>query len=136
LRDRGFRVPARDFSVPENELRGRTTMRAGILNKYTPMSMLNEVKFALGDGAGREFLVETSDGLYLDGQLHTDVAVPLERALERREQLRQLYSRSLATSRLVIVTLGLVEAWWDEKEQVYLNDTVSKAAVNRHPGRF
>lgn len=136
LRDQGFRVPARDFSVPADELRGQTTMRAGILNKYTPMSMLNEVKFAAGSTDGREFLLETSEGLYLDGQLHTDVPVPLERALERREELRTLYSRSLTTSRVVIVTLGLVEAWWDEKEQVYLNDTVPKAVVNRHPGRF
>jgi hypothetical protein len=136
LRDVGFQVPALDFQVPETELLGTTKMVAGILNKYTPMSMLNEVKFALSSGDGREFLIEVGQDRFLDGQLHTDKAVSLERGLERREQLRSTYRNALKSSRVVVITLGLVEAWWDEQEQVYLNDTVHRAALARHPNRF
>lgn len=37
---------------------------------------------------------------------------------------------------MVIVTLGLIEAWWDEEKQLYLNETVPLALVRRYPGRF
>lgn len=136
LRGQGYEVPALDFTVPSEELWTGTKMVPGILNKYTPFSMLNEVQFALGNTDGAKFLIEVGDDRYLDGQLHTNVAVSRERGLQRRAELRDLYRRALSESRIVIVTLGLTEAWWDDEEQVYLNDTAQKSVVGRHPGRF
>lgn len=136
LRNQGFKVPALDFLAPKDELWAGTQMQSGILNKYTPMSMLNEIEFAYSEDDGRKYLIEIEDGQYLDAQLHTNITVSLERGLERRQQLRTLYQNAIAHSRVIIITLGLVEAWWDNQERLYLNDTVNTRAIKRFPGRF
>jgi hypothetical protein len=135
LKNNGFSVPAFEYRVPESELQGNTKMQAGFLNKYTTQSMLNEVDFAFGNSDGQEYLVETSSG-FIDSQCHTDKPVPLERALERRAEIRELYSSAIRNSELVIITLGLIEAWWDEKNQVYLNETPSPIIVKSNKNRF
>lgn len=111
-------------------------MVPGILNKYTPYSMLNEIEFALGQDSGEKFLIETDNGLFWDGQLHTTESVTLERGLERREQLRELYKSSVQESPVVIITLGLVESWWDSHAEVYLNETVPLKLCKKYPDRF
>jgi len=136
LAEHGLTVPTLGFRVPVEELWAGTGMRTGILNKYTPFSMLNEVEFVLGDSDGSEFLIETGEDRYWDGQLHTTESVPLARALKRRQKVRALYADAIRDSAVVIVTLGLIEAWWDEERQLYLNDTVPKPLVDRYPGRF
>ncbi len=132
----GLTVPTLAFRVPKTELWAGTGMVTGILNKYTPFSMLNEVEATTRDDDGRRFLIESGDGLYWDGQLHTTESVPLDRALKRRAKLRTLYADAIARADVVIVTLGLIEAWWDEAEQLYLNDTAPRALIDRYPGRF
>ena len=136
LAEYGLTVPTLGFRVPVEELWAGTGMRTGILNKYTPFSMLNEVEFVLGDSDGSEFLIKTGEDRYWDGQLHTTESVPLARALKRRQKVRALYADAIRDSAVVIVTLGLIEAWWDEERQLYLNDTAPKPLVDRYPGRF
>ena len=137
LRDRGIRIPTLGFRVPGEELMAGTGLPTGILNKYTPFAMLNEVEAAARDeDDGRRFLIEAPDGRWWDGQLHSHEPVTLERGLRRRARLRALYRQAIADSAMVIVTLGLIEAWWDEAEQLYLNDTVPRHMIDRHPGRF
>lgn len=136
LRDRGLRVPTLDLQIPAEELMKGSGLRTGILNKYTPFSMLNEIAQLDADDDGAHFLIELGDDAWWDGQLHSHETVTRARGLKRRQRIRRLYADAIAESALVIVTLGLVEAWWDEVEQVYLNDTVPRAVIDRHPGRF
>lgn len=137
LKDHGITVPTIGFRVPAEELMAGTGLPTGILNKYTPFSMLNEVEMAAsGDDDGRRFLIGTRDGRWWDGQLHSHETVTLERGLKRRRRLRELYVGAIADSAVVIITLGLIEAWWDEAEQIYLNDTVPRSIIDAHPGRF
>ncbi len=136
LRDRGFAIPSLDLQFPPEELMKGTGLRTGILNKYTPFSMLNEVEQIGRDDDGGRFLIEAGDGLWWDGQLHSHETVTRARGLQRRRRIRRLYAEAAAASAVVIVTLGLIEAWWDEAEQVYVNDTVPRAVIERHPGRF
>ena len=136
LADHGLTVPALAFRVPPEELWAGTGLRTGILNKYTPFSMLNEVEALLGDGDGSEFLIESGEDRWWDGQLHTTESVPLARALKRRLKIRTLYDDAIRNSALVIITLGLTEAWWDAERQIYLNETAPKPLVDRYPGRF
>lgn len=136
LRDRGLRIPTLDLQLPERELMAGTGLRTGILNKYTPFSMLNEVEQLERDDDGSRFLIEAGDDAWWDGQLHSHETVTGERGLKRRRRIRRLYAEAIAESAVVIVTLGLIEAWWDEAEQLYLNDTVPRFIVERHPGRF
>lgn len=136
LAERGFRVPTLDFRVPKSELWAGTGMITGILNKYTPFSMLNEIEALGHDDDGARFLIDAGDDLWWDGQLHSQETVTSERGLRRRARLRDLYAGAIAESGVVIVTLGLIEVWWDEAAGLYLNDTVPRALVDRHPGRF
>jgi hypothetical protein len=136
LRDHGLRIPTLDLQFPNEELMKGTGLRTGILNKYTPFSMLNEIEQLARDDDGARFLVEAGEDRYWDGQLHSHEIVTRERGLQRRRRIRRLYSEAVAESAVVIVTLGLIEAWWDEAEQLYLNDTVPRSLVERHPGRF
>lgn len=137
LRDRGLRVPTLDLQLPPEELMKGTGLRTGILNKYTPFSMLNEIEqLDREDDDGGRFLIALGEDAWWDGQLHSHETVTRARGLQRRRRIRRLYADAIAQSALVIVTLGLVEAWWDEAEQVYLNDTVPKHVIDRYPGRF
>ena len=136
LRDKGMRIPTLDMQLPERELMKGTGLRTGILNKYTPFSMLNEVEQLAREDDGGRFLIEVGEDAWWDGQLHSHEPVTRERGLQRRRRIRRLYADAVAESAVVIVTLGLIEAWWDEAEQLYLNDTVPRSVVERHPGRF
>ncbi len=136
LKQNGYQVPALEFSAPKEELWLGTKMTSGLLNKYTPHSMLNEVQFAFGDTTGEEFLVPESEGLYIDTQLHTNVAVSLERGIERRAEVRELYRSAIRDCRIIVVTLGLIEAWWDSESGRYLNETPLSKMVRNNPGRF
>ena len=136
LRDRGMRVPTLAFRPPPEELMPGTGLPTGLLNKYTPFSMLNEIEQLGRDDDGARFLIDVDDGLWWDGQLHSVVPVTRERGLRRRARISRLYADAVGESALVIVTLGLIEAWWDAAEELYLNDTVPRHVVERHPGRF
>lgn len=136
LADRGLTVPTLNFRVPQEELWAGTGLRTGILNKYTPYSMLNEMEFLLDGSDGSQFLIETGEDRWWDGQLHTTESVSLARGLKRRQKIRELYASALRESSVVIITLGLIESWWDEEKQLYLNETVPLSLAERHPGRF
>jgi hypothetical protein len=136
LRDRGLRIPTLDLQFPPAELMKGTGLRTGILNKYTPFSMLNEIEQLARDDDGGCFLIRAGEDAWWDGQLHSHETVTHERGLQRRRRIRRLYQEAIAESAVVIVTLGLIEAWWDEAEQLYVNDTVPRHIIERHPGRF
>ena len=136
LRDKGMRIPTLDMQLPERELMKGTRLRTGILNKYTPFSMLNEIEQLARDDDGGRFLIETGEDAWWDGQLHSYETVTRERGLQRRRRIRRLYAEAIAECEVVIVTLGLIEAWWDEAEQLYLNEAVPRHLVDLYPGRF
>ena len=137
LRARGFRVPGLEFDLPREEIYTGTVTVPAVLNKYTPLSMLNEIEFVASDDSdGSKYLVDVGNGMVLDEQLHTDKPVTLARGLERRQQLRSFFRQCLDDCRVVILTLGLAEAWWDSENEVYLNETPNRLAIQRHPKRF
>jgi hypothetical protein len=96
---------------------------AHILNEYNPGTMSQRINCALdGTSTGTDNLYQTKGGRYHDQLLHTTGNyVTLERAVERRADIDQLYSK-LPEADLVIVTLGLIEAWYDPATGNYLND--------------
>ena len=105
-------------------------------NKFTTASMLNELKWSLaGEPFPDEALVPDGDG-YRDLQL-ADALYPvsLARARERRTELLEYFGR-LKDADVVIMTLGLVEVWYDHATQLYLNITPQFGMTRRFPGRF
>ncbi|MBY0531535.1 MAG: GSCFA domain-containing protein [Xanthobacteraceae bacterium] len=136
LKESGFVVPCADFTVPETEF-WPNAKTSHALNKFSPFSMLNELRFAFEPTLRAEdFLVEDAVGMFADYQLHVRGNVLLERALERRNQVRDRYQSGLKQSRVVIITLGMSEAWFDTKYGIYVNDNPSHNMVRLYPGRF
>ncbi len=126
LRDLGFDVP----SLFDGGI--------GAANKYTIHSIENELLWAAGDPLPppHSLFLETTDGLWADGQLIGKFpAVPLEKAVERREMVRD-YFRKIADCRIVIMTLGLAESWFDHDSSLYLNVRPPSVTIRRNPGRF
>jgi hypothetical protein len=132
----GFIVPARDLEIPADE---RITSTANdILNKYTVQAMANEVEWAFSppDVADTDLFVTAGDGLWHDPHLvHTLKPASLERVAERRHQVLDIVRR-LPNCRVVVVTLGLAEAWFDQKLGVYLNSMPPQPAIAAEPEGF
>lgn len=134
LRRLGYKTPTNDY-VPK-ELIGLPL--DGFMNKFTPHSMLNEVRWALApeDAADPALsLIAQRDGTFIDGQLMSKIAVSHERGLERRREITEVFQK-IRDCRVTVITLGLVEAWYDKKADLYLNRSLPKDCADLEPGRF
>lgn len=137
LRENHFNIPSADVKFPQEELWEGTKLHSGLLNKYTPQSMLNELEFALeGKYKAEDFLICSDSNKYLDLQLHTNRAVSFERGIKRRAEIKRLVKNFVTSADVIIVTLGLIEVWWDDKSKLYLNEAPSKKLIEKHKGRF
>lgn len=115
----GCRVPTLGFSAPKEEWPYRPN---GLLNEYNAGTICQRIERAFsGEPAPDETLVQTADGGWADLLLPggPDVSTR-ERALERRREIDDVY-QELTGADLVIVTLGLVEAWYDRETEAFLN---------------
>jgi len=136
----GFDVPAGRFRVPAGEMPDGTGV--GLLNKYTPHSMRDEIAWAARvarEGAGESLLAqslfEVEGGRCIDLGLAGFVPVTRERALERRREIAALYQRCFDAD-VVIMTLGLVEAWHDAKRGAYIQQAPNAAMLRHDRGRW
>ncbi|RII40063.1 hypothetical protein DL237_05115 [Pseudooceanicola sediminis] len=133
LLDRGLAVPTAHFTAPNEEAPGQPNR---VLNQYNPGTMLQCVR-SIDAPVDRKGLYPVADGQVLDCLLATGSRpVSAIRGLERRQQIRDLYASGLGNSGIVVVTLGLVEAWYDRDAEVYLNEAPSRKLLTAHPDRF
>lgn len=133
LLSHGLSVPASTFSAPAEEAPGRPNR---ILNQYNPATMLQCVNGIVGpeDTAS---LYQTPEGLVIDPLLSTGARpVSPERAIERREQIAELYRSGLSRSGSVILTLGLVEAWYDAGAGHWLNEAPLRRVLREDDTRY
>jgi GSCFA family len=130
---RDLKVTSNAFPSRRSEWHGRPS---GLANKFTTASMLNELRWAFGEAEFRtDSLMEDPDG-WRDLQLTPGSAlVTRDRALERRRDLAA-YFRRIRDASVVIITLGLVEAWYDRTSGIFLNAAPTMWATRREPGRF
>lgn len=126
-----YDVPTTRFSLPDGEtLKGTGN---AILNEYNPGTMAQRIgRAAEGRNYGDGAIIEEGDG-FVDLLLPGGVPVSRERVLERRGEIDSLYSL-LPKSDVLIVTLGLVEAWYDLEDELYLNRVPGGAAF-RNPDK-
>ena len=79
--------------------------------------------------------LEDANGWH-DLQLCSSVAgVTRERVAQRRRIVTEYFARIRETS-VIIITLGLVEVWYDHAAEVFLNTAPSLWATRREPDRF
>lgn len=129
----GFRLPTLEYTRSES-----TAKVDGFLNKYTPFSILNEFRWALDPGASFDFdrsFFEIRPGEWIDPQVMSNEGLDRERVAERRKAIIDVF-RTVRECRVIVMTFGLVEAWWDNLTGVYLNRTVPKKTVEQAPDRY
>lgn len=139
LKDRGFAMESAATEFDHFETTGdRRLNPLGFTNKYTTFSMLNELRWALDPDATfpEESLVDLDDGICIDPHINPTLK-PVDRAgtVERRHIMTDVVRR-IAHCRIVFLTLGLVEAWYDKKAGVWLNSTPTPAMRRKHPQRY
>lgn len=134
----GLKAPMTELALPKEEMISGTANE--LLNKYTPFAMLNEIRWAVtGETPPDEHLYLLADAekdLWADPHLHPDLKpAPLSRLKERRAEVLEL-TRSILTTRIIVFTMGLVEAWYDNLSGLYLNGSPPKLAMSSQPDRF
>jgi hypothetical protein len=135
LEELGFEVPARKVKLPAEERSSDT--ENDLLNKYTPQSVINELRWAFDPGCPfpDQALLEVR-GEWHDPHLAPNVApAARERVCGRRAMVTELY-RQLPSCRVVVLTLGLVEVWFDHTTGLCLNGAPPPAAIKAEPERF
>lgn len=113
-------------------------VKSNTLNKFVAQSILNELRWALQPEAEfpLESIVEVKAGRYLDMQLAPGLLpTKLDTALATRRAISS-YMRLVKDAKVVIVTLGLAEAWYDTLLGLYTNTMPMQATAERYPGRF
>lgn len=132
----GFAIPSRAAvkADPQFALIGHN-----ILNNYGVPSIRNELRWALDPAQPfreEQAFVEVSPDKFIDLHLNHAIkptAIDVVRA--RRRAILAGY-QSVRDCRVVIVTLGLAECWFDSWTGIYLNTAPRRALLRRWPDRF
>lgn len=132
----GFDIPTRawleykktDVSVP-----------AEYLNKYVINSVYNELKWALDPATpfpGKSVLIEVKKDKWFDPHSTTVVRpAALEVVLKRRDVVREI-TTEIKKSKIIIITLGLVEAWYDRELGIYLNAPPPRGVIKADDDKY
>jgi len=139
LKARGFRVEsaAKDFDKFTVES-GKKVTALGFTNKYTTYSMLNELRWALDPAAffPETSLVDLDARRCIDPHINPTLMVTDHiGTLERRRIIREV-TRRINDCRVVFLTLGLVEVWYDTLAEVFLNTTPILEMQRMFPRRY
>jgi tetratricopeptide (TPR) repeat protein len=122
----GFVVPMLDFFVPEHERAGGRAQ--SVLNKYTPPSISQEIEWTSRvlkrDSTVvwedcENFLYIVGNDQWVDGGLAGFVPVSRDRAIERRQDIFNVF-KHVFTSDCITITLGLNECWFDRDRLLYV----------------
>jgi hypothetical protein len=125
-------LPTMSFSVPKTEYQYRSN---GLLNEYNPGTMYQRIIRALsGQSFGEDAIVEDGNG-FGDLLLAGGPPVTLNRLIDRRKEIDNVY-KSLISSEIVIITLGLVESWYDNTTHLYLNRMPPEKLIKNIPERY
>ncbi len=135
LRERGFRVPARQM-FERDEFR---ELNPAVMNNFGVASIANEFAWALDPQVEFDFdrnIVEAGADRWVDLHIITsEKPRPREEVVARRLAITEV-TRSVRDCRVVIMTLGLVEVWFDCEQGIYLNAAPNARVLARWPERF
>lgn len=135
LAARGFDIPTLGLEIDKERWRGDP---AAILNNYVPPAIAPQIRWAFGhepfDIARHG--AEVVPGRHIDLQLTLGFRPePPDVLIRRREEISRIY-RTLADSQVVLITLGLIEAWFDNRSGLYINCTPTRGITRADPTRF
>jgi len=132
----GFNVTSRqgEFSAP---LLGGVNPDS-LFNKYTIHSIHNEIKWATESEKHPEekAFVNVGNNKWVDPQLGGNSLVG---SLKELILFRTSYSKvikNIVSADVIILTLGLVEVWYDKQSKLFLNVAPPIKYTKKHPDRF
>lgn len=130
----GYNVPVKAFQTEADEF---PHPGPHLLNEYNSGTILQRIESVYGGFSYADHMgLEEVKGGYLDLFLHIHQRpVTLARLLDRRREIEQVY-QNLQDADVLIITLGLVETWFDNLNGCYLNKAPSKESIKSNPGRF
>jgi hypothetical protein len=107
-------------------------------NLYNICSIVNELRWGLSDVAPRPeaSFVADDDGLLFDPHSNRGLFRGTPAEIGGRRQAVTRTMRRIEGSRVVIMTLGLVEVWFDSQTDLYLNSSLPRFLLEREPGRY
>lgn len=117
---------------------GATRARAtGIFNKFNPYSMLHELQFASGELRYDErSLFLSGRAQYYDSHLVAKSGdASLIDMMARREEINGYFAQAFQAD-VLILTLGLTEAWFDRETGLFFNATPNPYQIRATPERF
>jgi GSCFA family len=111
-----------------------------LVNRYNLGSMYAELRQLLDPAAAlddRALVHALEDGAHHDLHYYDHwIASPdRDSLLGRRRLIRETFS-TVAHARVIVLTLGLIEAWYDTEHDLYLNVTPRQAIVQAHPRQY
>ena len=135
LRKRGFEVPVRDlFETGEFK-----NYNPAIVNNFGVPSINNEFRWALDPDFDYDFdanIVETTSDKFVD--LHvipSEKPAPRDEVVHRRQAIIDVH-KTVVDCRVVVMTLGLIELWFDTEQNIYLNAAPNPRVFKNQPERF
>ena len=107
------------------------------INRYTTASMLLELQrsigpFVLPDNA----MLYESDGHFTDLHFASGCESGGMSLVRRRRAITREVTQRIAVADLIILTLGLIESWYDRKHSVYINSAPTPLQLRRSGDRF
>jgi thioredoxin-like negative regulator of GroEL len=134
LQRRSFHIPMRDiFST--SDFAG---IDVGVINNFGTPSIYNEFAWAFDE---RPFdadahILEIQPEKFIDLHLISSVRPAARDVVAARRRAVTAAYRTSAKCRLIIMTLGLVEVWFDTKTATYLNGAPRPTLISNDPERF
>jgi tetratricopeptide (TPR) repeat protein len=132
----GYNVAMAHFSPPPEP--GARADPDALLHRYLVHAIGNELRWALDPLASfpEASFIELEPGGWFDLNLHQAAPPsPIELVKARRKAIAD-YMRLAAEARLVVITLGLAEAWFDTATGHYINAVPPQRARQLFPTRF
>lgn len=134
LMRRGFELPVRQlFRTKEFQ-----DIDIGVINNYGTPSIYNEMAWAFGEEPfePKDHIVEVLPGKFADLHLSPSLRpAPWDAVIARRNAIIEAF-RKVSECRLMIMTLGLVECWYDTSTGFYLNVAPRPSLLKAEPDRF
>lgn len=134
---------AKGFADASNRIFGKL-VNVNYTNKYSTHSMLNEIRWALDPSAKlpQGIVVDLNESTAIDlqaaphlGELSLPTAGRAE-VYDRHMQLLGNVTAQLKTADVFVMTLGLVELWYDHKTKLFTNAGLLAELLEREPKRF
>ncbi len=132
----GFNVAARHFPSLCDETGVKIPSEA--MNKFVAGSILNEIRWALDPATSfdERSIVPVRENRYIDTQLAVSLLpAPLELVRAVRHAVSK-YMSYLRDAKIIIMTLGLAEGWYDKETKLYMNTPPHRGTIKLFPDRF